>query len=346
VRSKSSDIPLPRRTGRSPTPARRKKKAQLARWCSTHLPALPGVYVFRDATGRALYVGKSNSLQRRVRSHFSGSDAFVRKWDGLLDATDYIDHEVTGSDFAALLREIELIHELKPVYNVQLARRPSARFVRLGPPADPVVGCASAVSADGALYAGPFRTAAAASSMATLVRRVFGLPSRRRRFEVESIDNHAAASLFLREGMQKALEHLERVEGAGAEGAKRMVRGLRRVRRFYLPVAGGLSGVRVLVIGHGALPGDVEFHMIDQGAVTARRALAEPSYGQVRSLIAELLGATIEGVPAPDPDSLNLALAWLHQNHGGSSVLVLRPQDSAAAVDSRVWRRVRELTRF
>jgi predicted GIY-YIG superfamily endonuclease len=79
--------------------------------------AAPGVYVLRDELGRALYVGKAINLRRRLRTHFAG-----RRWRGLkaelARATDAEWQEV-GSELEALLREAELIHELRPIVNVQ-----------------------------------------------------------------------------------------------------------------------------------------------------------------------------------------------------------------------------------
>jgi predicted GIY-YIG superfamily endonuclease len=89
-------------------------------------PAAPGVYVFRDEEGCALYVGKAVNLRRRLRAHFSD-----RRWratkPGLARAAD-VEWRLVGSEIEALLTEAVLIHELQPVVNVQsgepdLARR-------------------------------------------------------------------------------------------------------------------------------------------------------------------------------------------------------------------------------
>jgi predicted GIY-YIG superfamily endonuclease len=80
-------------------------------------PAAPGVYVLRDAGGRALYVGKANNVRRRLRTHFSG-----RRWRGIkaefARATD-AEWTETGSELEALLREASLIADLAPPVNVQ-----------------------------------------------------------------------------------------------------------------------------------------------------------------------------------------------------------------------------------
>jgi predicted GIY-YIG superfamily endonuclease len=81
-------------------------------------PSAPGVYVLRDETGRALYVGKAINLRRRLRAHFA-----ERRWRGIKAALARVanaEWEETGSEVEALLREAELIQALEPVVNVQI----------------------------------------------------------------------------------------------------------------------------------------------------------------------------------------------------------------------------------
>src|SRR5712671_4075841 len=82
-------------------------------------PPTPGVYVLKDADGRALYVGEAVNLRRRLRAHFA-----ERRWRAikpdLSRAADAEWREV-GSEIEALLREAALIRELRPVGNVQIA---------------------------------------------------------------------------------------------------------------------------------------------------------------------------------------------------------------------------------
>ena len=88
-----------------------------ARLCAA-APEAPAVYVLRDASGRALYVGKANNLRRRLRTHFSR-----RRWAGLkAELTRAVDAEwvVVGSELEALLREAEMIEALAPIVNVQI----------------------------------------------------------------------------------------------------------------------------------------------------------------------------------------------------------------------------------
>jgi predicted GIY-YIG superfamily endonuclease len=81
-------------------------------------PATPGVYVLRDAAGRALYVGKAVNLRRRLRAHFSD-----RRWRAIgreMAAACEADWIEVGSELEALVREQALIQELQPVANVQV----------------------------------------------------------------------------------------------------------------------------------------------------------------------------------------------------------------------------------
>src|SRR5262245_44107054 len=78
-------------------------------------PAAPGVYVFRDWAGTALYVGKAANLRRRLSAHFTD-----RRWLVLppaLAGVATIEWQQTGSEIEALLREARLIRDLHPVVN-------------------------------------------------------------------------------------------------------------------------------------------------------------------------------------------------------------------------------------
>lgn len=89
-----------------------------ARLCAA-APPVPGVYVLRDASGRALYVGKANHIRRRLQTHFA-----ARRWRHLKPefarAASVEWHEV-GSEIEALLLEAEWIGALAPLANVQVS---------------------------------------------------------------------------------------------------------------------------------------------------------------------------------------------------------------------------------
>lgn len=83
------------------------------------LPSVPGVYLFKDAGGRIIYVGKAKSLKKRVANYFHRHNTDW-KIDGLLKEHSSIDHIVTHSEHEALLLEAQLVKEHNPKYNVLL----------------------------------------------------------------------------------------------------------------------------------------------------------------------------------------------------------------------------------
>jgi len=80
------------------------------------LPDSPGVYVFADADGRVVYVGKSLSIRKRVASHFSSRSTLGR----LADEIESIDFMVTETEAEALLAEQQFIKRHRPILNVKL----------------------------------------------------------------------------------------------------------------------------------------------------------------------------------------------------------------------------------
>ena len=148
------------------------------------LPRRPGVYLFRDAGGRVLYVGKAVDLRRRVRSYFSGDER--RKVGALLRETAAVDHVVCSGDLEASVLEVRLIHDLQPRYNRRARdwRRYAyvkltldERFPRLSVVRAPRSG-------DGCLYLGPLSSTRVATLVveavqtATAIRRCTKRPGR------------------------------------------------------------------------------------------------------------------------------------------------------------------------
>ncbi|MDZ4838920.1 MAG: exonuclease domain-containing protein [Bacteroidota bacterium] len=81
-----------------------------------NLPEETGVYYFKDVKGKIIYVGKSNNIQQRIISHFSG-DMNDPKYFDLKQQIDSIDYEVTGNELVALIKESHEIKRWMPIYN-------------------------------------------------------------------------------------------------------------------------------------------------------------------------------------------------------------------------------------
>jgi DNA polymerase-3 subunit epsilon len=87
------------------------------------LPRTPGVYFFYGCSDRLLYIGKANSLRKRVSSYFAASTTQrPPKLRRLLAEIERLDYRPCGSELEALLLERRLIAELRPALNRQLKR--------------------------------------------------------------------------------------------------------------------------------------------------------------------------------------------------------------------------------
>jgi excinuclease ABC subunit C len=82
------------------------------------VPDGPGVYIFRDGDGRAVYVGKAKSLRKRTANYFSKD--LLPRTRAMVDLAEDLEWIVTDSEVAALMLEFSLIHELQPQFNVRL----------------------------------------------------------------------------------------------------------------------------------------------------------------------------------------------------------------------------------
>src|SRR3954451_6103907 len=82
------------------------------------LPDSPGVYLFRDARGRVIYVGKAKSLRKRVASHFSNPTLYGTT--ALTDEVDHIETLVVATEAEALLTQQTFIKQYKPRFNIRL----------------------------------------------------------------------------------------------------------------------------------------------------------------------------------------------------------------------------------
>ena len=91
-----------------------------------NLPESPGVYYFRDATGKVIYVGKAKNIKKRVRQHFSGKMTSSKK-QAMMQEIYEIDHELTGTELIAALKEDREIKHLWPRYN-SAQKNPKRKF--------------------------------------------------------------------------------------------------------------------------------------------------------------------------------------------------------------------------
>ncbi|HEU5182604.1 MAG TPA: excinuclease ABC subunit UvrC, partial [Candidatus Polarisedimenticolia bacterium] len=138
------------------------------------LPDHPGVYVYRDARGRVLYVGKAKSLRGRVRSYFQKGMEHPPRTAALVAEVADLEMILTGSEREALILENNLIKRERPRYNVLLRDDKNFPYLKLtfGDPFPRVVLVRRA-RLDKHLYFGPFLPASTARRTLRMVARFF-----------------------------------------------------------------------------------------------------------------------------------------------------------------------------
>jgi excinuclease ABC subunit C len=147
-------------------------KDQIAR-----LPEQPGVYLYFNAGGETIYVGKARALRDRVRNYLGAYGADV-KTDALLNEIVRLEVIVTDSVVEALALENNLIKQRSPKYNIRLRDDKNYPYLQLTTTeAFPRVLVARRVERDGSFYAGPFLPATFARKTMALTHRLFGIRS-------------------------------------------------------------------------------------------------------------------------------------------------------------------------
>ena len=136
------------------------------------LPNQTGIYVFGDAEGNALYVGKAKSLRKRGSSYLRDKQE-ARIATMLGEAVD-LDFVLSGSEAEALLLENNWIKNKKPRYNILLRDDKTYPYVRLTLEDDyPRITLTRRLSGDGAQYFGPYLPAGLARKAINLVQKLF-----------------------------------------------------------------------------------------------------------------------------------------------------------------------------
>ena len=142
------------------------------------LPARPGVYLFKDAAGRPIYVGKAKSLRQRVRSYFQESRPSDEKRDRLLDAAADLETILVDNEKEALALENNLIKQFKPRYNVLLRDDKTYPYIKLTMQERfPRVYVTRRLRKDGSRYYGPYFPGGLAYRIVDLIHRRFFVPS-------------------------------------------------------------------------------------------------------------------------------------------------------------------------
>jgi DNA polymerase-3 subunit epsilon len=334
------------------------------------LPKDPGVYVFRDADGRPLYVGKSVCLRTRARAHFTAPST----WTGQAELVDY---QATESELGALVLENRLIKALRPPGNTQL-KKGSDGYVYLRCRLDiafPILEVAREPAPGHTVCVGPVRGRAAAAELVEQLNSLFGL-----RHCGRALPRRAHASAYgqmgrclspclgdldpnlYRERLDRALELFEVDGGAAllahveaqmreAAAARRYERAawLRRRRRRLESLIGRLGGVlraahagaRLVLAPHPAADGRFDAFWIVGGRVADWGPLpADPDEVAARTETA-LATRTAPGLggwlPADELDEARIVGSWI-AGHDEARTLELDPPPDLARLRREILR--------
>ena len=141
------------------------------------LPTRPGVYLFKDAGGEVVYVGKAGSLRPRVRSYFSASIQSAKTREMLRHVVS-LETIVVGSEAEALILEANLIKEYQPRFNIQLRddkRYPYIKVTTKEP--FPRVFVTRKLHDDGSRYFGPYTSVGVMRQALEVIKRLYTVRS-------------------------------------------------------------------------------------------------------------------------------------------------------------------------
>jgi DNA polymerase-3 subunit epsilon len=179
---------------KAPTPGQQAK-----RHLADGIPGEPGVYLFEDARGEILYIGKSGDLRTRVRSYFTGSETRrrVREMVGLAERVRPI---VCPTGLEAEVRELRLIAQHKPRYNRRSRHPERALWLKLTvaehfPRLSIVRDCRD----DGSAYLGPFGSTRLAEEARAALHETVPLRQCTQRLTPRLIDSGRARTCALAE---------------------------------------------------------------------------------------------------------------------------------------------------
>ena len=142
------------------------------------IPASPGVYLYKNAEGQVIYVGKAKSLRHRVSSYFHEGRVADAKTGTLLREAVDVDYIVVANNKEALALENHLIKQKQPRFNILLRDDKTYPYVKLTlGERYPRVYVTRRLRKDGSAYYGPFFPANLAYRIVDLIHRSFLVPS-------------------------------------------------------------------------------------------------------------------------------------------------------------------------
>ncbi len=141
-----------------------------------NLPTLPGVYLFKNKSGKVIYVGKAKNLRNRVRSYFQ-KNLDSPKTKALVRKIKELEIFATDSETEALVLENNLIKKFKPRYNVNLKDDKSYPYIRVTNEPYPRIFHTRQIVRDGSKYFGPFTDVKNMKRSLNIISKIFRIRS-------------------------------------------------------------------------------------------------------------------------------------------------------------------------
>jgi len=143
----------------------------------SQLPSQPGVYLYKDGSGKVIYVGKAKSLRSRVRSYFNDDRLADSKTGTLIAEAVDIDYILVDNEKEALALENNLIKQYKPRFNILLRDDKTYPYIQVTGEEYPRVYVTRRLRKDGSTYYGPYFPGNLAHRLVNFIHRHFKVPS-------------------------------------------------------------------------------------------------------------------------------------------------------------------------
>jgi excinuclease ABC subunit C len=142
------------------------------------IPTLPGCYLYKNAEGEVIYVGKAKNLRARVRSYFLEANQANAKTGSLMREAVDVDYITVANEHEALALENNLIKQRKPRFNILLRDDKTYPYIKLTlTDRYPKVFVTRRLRKDGSAYFGPYFPGNLAHRLVDLIHRSFLIPS-------------------------------------------------------------------------------------------------------------------------------------------------------------------------
>lgn len=143
----------------------------------SQLPQQPGVYLYKDAGGVVIYVGKAKNLRSRVRSYFNDDRLADSKTGTLISVAADVDYILVDNEKEALALENNLIKRYKPRFNILLRDDKTYPYIQITNEKYPRVYVTRRLTKDGSTFCGPYFPGNLAHRLVNFIHRHFKVPS-------------------------------------------------------------------------------------------------------------------------------------------------------------------------